>query len=71
MDDPNNDYCRRDILTKIMPACALTFLTGESLFSKSNSGLLQEDQQSIHMFDTKMNLTRRQFCCNFKYIWEE
>jgi hypothetical protein len=61
MNNSHNEYSRRHILTKIMPACAITFLTSESLFSKVNPALRQEDQQPKHKFDTKMDITIRQF----------
>jgi len=52
---------RRDFFTKIMPACTAAFLTGGNFFSKTYPVPLQEDLQSKHMFDTKIDITRRQF----------
>ena len=56
----SHDTCnRRQLLTKIMPACAVTFLSGQDPLSKAGAAFLNQDHTE-HMFDTKIDITRRQ-----------
>lgn len=52
---------RRQFITNIMPACALTYLSGESVFAMAKKALQQDGQQSKHLFDSELPLTMRQY----------
>jgi len=64
---------RRDLLTKVMPACTLTCIAPYHAFGMPEPG---RNKFQYHKFDTEMKMVRDKTfmqgdsCCNHRYVYK-